>query len=65
VEWSDAHPEAVLELCRQHAQDMEDRVMQAHIDLYVNEFTRDLGASGRAAVDFFLSVQRQQATRRH
>jgi 1,4-dihydroxy-6-naphthoate synthase len=65
IEWADDHSESVLTLCRQHAQEMNEAVIRAHIDLYVNEFTRDLGNSGRAAVDFFLSVQRQQATRPH
>ena len=53
--WSDAHPREALALCRNHADDMTDGVMQAHIDLYVNEFTRSLGPDGEEAVAFFLS----------
>lgn len=37
-----------------HAQEMEPDVVQRHIALYVNEFTEDLGESGRAAVDTLL-----------
>jgi 1,4-dihydroxy-6-naphthoate synthase len=33
-----------------HAQEMSGTVMQQHIDLYVNEYSLDLGAAGEAAV---------------
>ena len=33
-----------------HAQDMSEEVMYKHIDLYVNEYSIDLGAEGRGAV---------------
>lgn len=56
VAWADAHPEAALDLCRRHADEMDDAVMRAHIDLYVNDFTRDLGDEGRATVARFLEL---------
>lgn len=59
IAWADAHPEEALDLCRRHAQEMSDPVMRAHIDLYVNNYTRDLGEDGRAAVRFFLERQKQ------
>ncbi|MDB5050990.1 MAG: 1,4-dihydroxy-6-naphthoate synthase [Fibrobacteres bacterium] len=57
--WSYAYPEAALELCRFHSQSMADEVLKAHIDLYVNSFTRDIGPEGQSAVDFFLAQQRR------
>lgn len=33
-----------------HAQDMQAPVIRNHIELYVNEFSNDVGAAGRAAV---------------
>jgi 1,4-dihydroxy-6-naphthoate synthase len=57
--WAETHPDEALTLCRKYAQDLTDGVIQAHIGLYVNEFSRDLGAEGRAAVSFFLDEQRQ------
>ena len=53
--WADAHPESAFDLCREHAADLTDGVIQAHIDLYVNRYSRDLGDDGRAAVDFFFA----------
>lgn len=50
VEYAWAHPEASRDYVLHHAQEMNPDVAQAHIDLYVNEFTADLGESGHAAV---------------
>jgi 1,4-dihydroxy-6-naphthoate synthase len=57
--WSDAHPQEALALCREHAQDLTESVMRSHIELYVNEYSRDLGKEGRDAVAFFLAEQRR------
>ena len=45
-----AHEDAVMPYVREHAAEMSDDVMRAHIELYVNDFTVDLGESGREAV---------------
>ena len=50
VEYAWAHPEASRDYVMQHAQEMDPQVAAAHIDLYVNEFTADLGESGYGAV---------------
>ena len=55
--WADTHRDEALALCRQHAQDLTDGVIEAHIGLYVNEYSHDLGKEGRAAVEFFFSQQ--------
>ena len=55
--WADTHRDEALALCRQHAQDLTDGVIEAHIGLYVNEYSEDLGKEGRAAVEFFFSQQ--------
>ena len=50
VEHALAHPAASLDYVREHAQEMDPAVCKAHIDLYVNEFTRDYGAEGEEAI---------------
>ncbi|MGG1514187.1 1,4-dihydroxy-6-naphthoate synthase [Paenibacillus oryzisoli] len=50
VEYAWAHPEASRDYVMAHAQEMDPAVAQAHIDLYVNAFTAELGDSGYAAV---------------
>lgn len=49
------NPSASLSYVSAHAQEMDQEVMYAHIRLYVNDFTRDLGESGRAAVKALFS----------
>lgn len=41
---------------RDHAQEMSEDVMRSHIDLYVNEYSLNLGDDGRSAVEKLLSV---------
>jgi 1,4-dihydroxy-6-naphthoate synthase len=41
----------ILDYVRAHAFEMDDRVMRAHIDLYVNEYSDDVGDGGVAAVN--------------
>jgi len=50
LHYANAHPAEVLDYCRQHSQEMEDEVMKSHIDLYVNDFSLDLGEDGLRAV---------------
>jgi 1,4-dihydroxy-6-naphthoate synthase len=51
VEFAFANPKVSYPFVKQHAQEMEDSVIQNHIELYVNEFTRDLGINGRKAIE--------------
>ena len=50
VQYAFEHPEASRPFVCEYAQEMNEQVMQQHIDLYVNDFSLDLGAEGRAAV---------------
>jgi 1,4-dihydroxy-6-naphthoate synthase len=49
VEYAWAHPSASAAYIAEHADEMSPDVQRQHIDLYVNEFTRDLGDEGYAA----------------
>jgi 1,4-dihydroxy-6-naphthoate synthase len=59
VEYALKHPTASLGYVRAHAQEMQDAVMQQHIDLYVNHYTADLGEKGRKAVEILFETARQ------
>ena len=50
LEYAYDHPEEPKAYIRQHALEMEDSVMQAHIDLYVNQYSLDVGDLGERAV---------------
>jgi 1,4-dihydroxy-6-naphthoate synthase len=60
VEYAWAHPEASREYVLSHSQEMAPEVTQAHIELYVNEFTADLGDGGYEAVFALLSRAAQE-----
>jgi 1,4-dihydroxy-6-naphthoate synthase len=51
VEYAFANRAASLPFVREHAQEMSEAVMYQHIDLYVNQYSVDLGAEGRRAVE--------------
>lgn len=52
VAYAFSHPKSALPYIKQHAQEMDEEVMYAHIDLYVNDFSRDLGREGKVAVQY-------------
>jgi 1,4-dihydroxy-6-naphthoate synthase len=55
VEYAYAHPGAAADYIAANAQEMSPEVCQRHIDLYVNEFSIDLGEDGERAVRELLS----------
>jgi 1,4-dihydroxy-6-naphthoate synthase len=55
VELARAEPQRPREYVRAHAQELDDDVCARHVALYVNDFTVDLGASGRAAIELLLA----------
>jgi len=58
VEYAFAHRTASLPFVREHAQEMSEEVMYQHIDLYVNEYSVDLGSEGRRAVELLFDKAR-------
>ena len=50
VAYAFAHPEASRAYVRAHSQELSDAVCDAHIALYVNELSLDIGDDGLRAV---------------
>ncbi len=50
IEFAYAHPGEVRPYIRRYAQEMDEKVMQQHIDLYVNEYSLQYGEEGEAAI---------------
>ncbi len=55
-----AHPEVSREYVLSRAQELSPEVVEAHIKLYVNEYTMDLGETGYEAVTALLSRAAQK-----
>lgn len=56
VEYAFAHYPEVSSYVRAYAQEMSEAVMRQHIDLYVNEFSIDLGIRGKQAVTELMKI---------
>jgi len=54
VRYAWAHPEETRDFVLSHAQEIAPEVVEAHIQLYVNEYSLDLGETGYAAVNKLL-----------
>lgn len=50
VEFAFENPEASSDFVRQHAQELDESVRKQHIDLYVNQYSIDLGGLGKKAI---------------
>ena len=50
VRYAFENPNDSLPFVKKHAQSMDESVMRKHIELYVNDFTADLGPMGREAI---------------
>lgn len=58
VRYAFEHPADSKDFVKANAQEMEESVMNSHIQLYVNEFTKNLGGDGRSAVGRLFDVAR-------
>lgn len=59
VEYAFANTADVMPYVKQHAQEMSEEVMKKHIDLYVNEFSIDLGETGTKAVNLLFNKAKE------
>jgi 1,4-dihydroxy-6-naphthoate synthase len=53
------HPSLAYDYIRDYAREMDEDVIQQHIRLYVNDFSKDIGEKGEAAITTFLKKARQ------
>lgn len=51
VQFAFDHPQISMPYVREHAQEMDESVMRAHISTYVNAFSLDLGHQGYEAIN--------------
>jgi 1,4-dihydroxy-6-naphthoate synthase len=59
VEHAFAHPADSKPFIKEHAQEMDEAVMQKHIDLYVNQYSVDLGELGKKAVHLLMNKAKE------
>lgn len=49
--WARSHREEIFPYLREHAQELAPDVIWSHVDLYVNDYSLELGPIGREALD--------------
>lgn len=59
VEFAFANPDSSMPYVKAHAQEMSEVVMKKHIALYVNNFSIDLGADGKKAVELMFTKAKE------
>ncbi len=56
IEYSFSNYPLITNYVKQHSQEMEEDVMKKHIDLYVNNYSIELGADGKNAIEKFMEI---------
>jgi 1,4-dihydroxy-6-naphthoate synthase len=54
------NPEEIWSYIKMHAQEMDDSVIRQHIDLYVNDYSLELGEEGSLAIRRLLELAHQR-----
>lgn len=55
LEFARQNPQLPRNYIKRHSQELSDKVIDAHIELYVNDFSLNLGEQGVAAVEFLMA----------
>ncbi len=57
VEYAMQHPEVSRTFIKEHAQEMDDKVIESHIALFVNDYTLSLGEEGHRAIERLTAIK--------
>lgn len=63
LDWAWNRPALVSDFIREKAQIPDDAVIEKHIRMFVTDFTRDIGDSGRRAIEFLKTQIRQEGVK--
>lgn len=60
IEFAFANPNEPLNYMRQHSQEMDEKVMRQHVELYVNKYSLDLGLVGKDAITQMFNLAQEK-----
>jgi 1,4-dihydroxy-6-naphthoate synthase len=60
IEFAFSNYPMITDYVKEHSQEMSESVMRQHIDLYVNDFSIDLGTDGKKAIETLFDVASKQ-----
>jgi 1,4-dihydroxy-6-naphthoate synthase len=58
IEYSFTHYPYITDYVRKNSQEIEEDIIRKHIDLYVNDYSTDLGERGKSAIREFLRINK-------
>ncbi len=64
IQYSYSNYPLITDYIKQHSQEMEEEVMKKHIDLYVNNYSLDLGKDGKNAIEKFIEIYKRISVRK-
>ena len=56
IEYAFSNYPLITDYVKQHSQEMSEEVMRQHIELYVNNFSIDLGRDGKNAIETLYKI---------
>ena len=65
IEFAFSNYPLITDYVKQYSQEMSEDVMQQHIDLYVNDFSIDLGDEGKKAISVLFETYKQSNSSRN
>jgi 1,4-dihydroxy-6-naphthoate synthase len=60
IEYAFKNPESPLNYMKTHSQEMDEKVMMQHVELYVNKYTIDLGIEGKKAISQLFNTAQEK-----
>jgi 1,4-dihydroxy-6-naphthoate synthase len=60
IEYAFKNPTSPLNYMKEHAQEMDEKVMLQHVKLYVNKYSIDLGTEGKTAISKLFNLAQEK-----
>ena len=60
IEYAFENPNSPLNYMKKHSQEMDEKVMMQHVELYVNKYSIDLGVEGKAAITQMFNLAQEK-----
>jgi 1,4-dihydroxy-6-naphthoate synthase len=60
IEYAFKNPESPLNYMTEHSQEMDEKVMMQHVELYVNKYSIDLGEEGKNAISQMFNLAQEK-----
>ena len=60
IEYAFENPDSPLSYMRKHSQEMDEKVMMQHVELYVNKYSIDLGIEGKDAITQMFNLAQEK-----